>query len=69
MGYTWGIMSKHVKQERLWIAASLHQRIKAMKRRTGKPMLQIANELIRRGLADSREDKRKVRRDVRGDKG
>jgi hypothetical protein len=43
-------MSKHTNQERLWIARSLHVRIKAMKKRTGKPMVQIANELIRDGL-------------------
>lgn len=61
MGYTWG-MAERKNQLRLWVSASLHRRIKAMKKRTGKPMVQIANELIRRGLANSREDKLKTRR-------
>lgn len=49
MGYTWG-MTTHADEKRIWIAASLHRRIKAATKRTGKPMLQVANELIRDGL-------------------
>jgi hypothetical protein len=59
-------MSDHTNQERIWIAASLHRRIKAVKKRTGKPMLQVANELIRDGLkveSGMREVKRIVKRD------
>lgn len=49
MWYTWD-MAERKNQERLWVAASLHRRIKAIKKRTGKPMLQVTNELIRNGL-------------------
>lgn len=49
MGYTWGMVARD-KQERLWIAATLHRRIKAIKKRTGRPMVSIANALIRDGL-------------------
>ena len=49
MGYTWG-MATHANERRLWVAKFLHARIKAIKKRTGKPMLQVANELIRDGL-------------------
>ena len=64
-------MAERQNQVRVWIAASLHRRIKAIKRRTGQPMLKIANELIRDGLkveAGMQKIDRltKARRDGRG---
>ena len=56
-----GFLSLRDKNERLWVARYLHRQITAIMKRTGKPMLQVVNELIRRGLADSREDKLKRR--------
>lgn len=43
-------MSAHEKQARIWIAASLHKRIKAAEKRTGHSMFRLANDLIRKGL-------------------
>lgn len=63
-------MANHDNQKRLWVAASLHTRIKALKKRTGRPMLNVTNELIRDGLkveSGMREAERliKARRDGR----
>lgn len=59
MGYTWDNMSKHTNQERLWIAAYLHRRIKSLAHRKKQSMLEVANNVLRRGFASKDEDRRK----------